>query len=258
MNPVNVAQRASSGSATQSNSSKTTTLEGLPRITIASPTALSQAVTPKTRRAVIGATPDSLADICEEGVHLSVWQRQLNPELTEECQAFVDHKGFNSHRLVLPTAKVLNLSKALPGLADFPNLRADIELLADMYSCLFDLIGVGLRLTTLTDTMCPKFHVDRVPCRLITTYVGPGTEWLPHDSVDRSKLGAGSGGLSDAESGLYPPTQSVQALAPGDVALLKGELWEGNEAAGVVHRSPAVAPGQRRLILTFDFASNEL
>jgi len=44
-------------------------------------------------------------------------------------------------------------------------------------------------------------------------------------------------------------------LLPGDVALLKGELWEGNEGAGMVHRSPSMNPGDRRLLLSFDFLS---
>jgi hypothetical protein len=38
------------------------------------------------------------------------------------------------------------------------------------------------------------------------------------------------------------------------VALLKGESWENNEGAGLVHRSPAVKSGQQRLLLTLDFA----
>ncbi|WP_428354217.1 DUF1826 domain-containing protein [Methyloprofundus sp.] len=36
-------------------------------------------------------------------------------------------------------------------------------------------------------------------------------------------------------------------------ALLKGERWEGNENAGLVHRSPAINEGERRLLLTLDF-----
>ena len=35
---------------------------------------------------------------------------------------------------------------------------------------------------------------------------------------------------------------------------LKGELWEGNETAGLVHRSPALAKDERRLLLTLDFS----
>lgn len=238
----------------------------LPRVTpvhVASPNAMAptnqvdQSAFPVSRRGAFAPTPDAFADIYEDEVHLSVWQRQLSPELNEECQAFLSLKGFNSHRLILPMAKAGKLAEVIPGLDAFPLLRSDIELLADMFSCLFDLSAIGIRLSVLNDTMCPRFHVDRVPCRLITTYTGVGTEWLPHDVLDRSKLGAGSGGLSDAESGLYPETQSVQSLAAGEVALLKGELWAGNEGAGLVHRSPAVEPGSQRLILTFDFASSD-
>ncbi|MBL6879560.1 MAG: DUF1826 domain-containing protein, partial [Burkholderiales bacterium] len=47
--------------------------------------------------------------------------------------------------------------------------------------------------------------------------------------------------------------KDIQRLTAGDVALLKGELWEDNENAGLVHRSPVVPEGQRRLVLTLDF-----
>jgi len=60
--------------------------------------------------------------------------------------------------------------------------------------------------------------------------------------------------LSDADSGLYTSADAIQTLAIGDVALLKGEHWEGNEGAGLVHRSPMVEAGQQRVLLTLDFA----
>ena len=47
--------------------------------------------------------------------------------------------------------------------------------------------------------------------------------------------------------------QEIQQLQSGDVAVLKGELWAGNENAGLVHRSPAVGSGANRLLLSMDF-----
>jgi hypothetical protein len=44
-----------------------------------------------------------------------------------------------------------------------------------MYQCLFEPEAIGLRIHVLADTMCPRFHVDRVPVRLLCTYRGPGT-----------------------------------------------------------------------------------
>ncbi|NMU86574.1 DUF1826 domain-containing protein, partial [Vibrio parahaemolyticus] len=32
-----------------------------------------------------------------------------------------------------------------------------------------------------------------------------------------------------------------------------GSGWEGNEATGLIHRSPHVADNERRLLLTLDF-----
>ena len=102
--------------------------------------------------------------------------------------------------------------------------------------------------------MCPKFHVDKIPCRLVTTYQGIATEWLPHRVVNRTKLGSGSNGLSDSESGLYQQESDIQQLTSGEVALLKGENWYANERAGLVHRSPQIPDGEHRLLLTLDFA----
>jgi hypothetical protein len=42
-------------------------------------------------------------------------------------------------------------------------------------------------------------------------------------------------------------------MSAGDVALLKGEKWQGNQGAGLIHRSPALKTGERRLILTLDW-----
>lgn len=45
----------------------------------------------------------------------------------------------------------------------------------------------------------------------------------------------------------------IQQMGTGDVALLKGELWEGNEGRGIVHRSPALTVKQpKRLVMTCD------
>ena len=101
--------------------------------------------------------------------------------------------------------------------------------------------------------MCPRFHVDKVPCRLVTTYSGVATEWLPHHAVNRQQLGKVNHQAGDNGSGLYLDQQDIRSLCCGDVALLKGERWQGNENAGLVHRSPMLSSGNRRLLLTLDF-----
>ena len=55
-------------------------------------------------------------------------------------------------------------------------------------------------------------------------------------------------------SGLFQSETDIENLQSGQVALLKGERWEGNEGAGLVHRSPRLNKGERRLLLSLDFA----
>ena len=101
--------------------------------------------------------------------------------------------------------------------------------------------------------MCPRFHVDHVPCRLITTYTGVTTQWLPHTSVDRSKLGKGNNGKKDEESGLFGQSTDTTTLC-WRCRSSKGESWYSNSGGGLVHRSPHVEDtNSKRLLLTLDF-----
>lgn len=110
------------------------------------------------------------------------------------------------------------------------------------YTCLLGARRVGLRLKVLDGAMCPRFHVDHVPLRLLTTYVGAGSEWLEERDIDRNRLQ-----LAEA------PVDNIRRLQVGDVALLKGEKWLGNEGAGLVHRSPPTPRGEKRLLLSLDW-----
>ena len=44
----------------------------------------------------------------------------------------------------------------------------------------------GLRL--LEHAMCPRFHCDNLPVRLVTTSHGHGCEWLPEWAVNHQRL----------------------------------------------------------------------
>lgn len=129
----------------------------------------------------------------------------------------------------------------------------DLNMLVSAFCELFDRREAGLRLRTLDNAMCPRFHVDRVPARMICSYGGIGTEWLPEYALNRRKLGMGGCGVPDAESGLIADPTAIRQMPAYAVGLMKGENWEGNEGHGLVHRSPqptAVQP--RRLLLTLD------
>lgn len=193
-----------------------------------------------------------LADIYNDAVTLAVWQRTLSPQVTLAARELCERQQPSRVSLAVSATTARGcISEALAIDACMP-LCDDIVELVEMFSDLFECSRVGLRFTTLDRPMCPRFHVDKLGCRLITTYAGVATEWLPHARVDRARLGPASAAMADHESGLYPGEHDIQRLRLGDVALLKGEGWEGNEGRGLVHRSPAVPDGEKRLMLTLD------
>ncbi|MEM8497458.1 MAG: DUF1826 domain-containing protein [Pseudomonadota bacterium] len=206
------------------------------------------------RRSAQGTTPRVLADFYQEDVNIAVWQRTLSPSFRRTISEFLTINPIvRFSEVVTPEGAPMVLKESL-GQHSPPELIEDIAELVDMFCCLFELKRVGLRLAVLDSAMCPRFHVDRVPGRLVTTYQGVATEWLPHEKVRRDKLGSGSNGKADNRSGLFQSETDIQQLGCGDVAILKGELWEENENAGLVHRSPTPVVGENRLLLTLDFS----
>lgn len=111
-------------------------------------------------------------------------------------------------------------------------LHDQIAEASEMLGELIQLEQVGIRLETLSKPMCPRFHVDNVPCRLLITLSGLGTEWIPNGDVDWAVF-------TDRETTAAPihADRQIQQLSTGNWSLLKGGAW--NEGfRGVVHRSP--------------------
>lgn len=210
-------------------------------------------VAEKYRLAVTSNEPDILSDIYREDINIAIWQRDLSNTLKAAVADVLNYNSNYQTAMSVSPQSVISSLKDSFGSFDHPALRENIAELVDMFCCLFDLKRAGLRLVVLDKAMCPKFHVDRVPCRLVSTFQGEATEWLYHQDVDRTKLGSASHGLPDHESGLFQEPEQIQKLKCGDVALLKGEIWQDNDKAGLVHRSPSLAEGEKRLLLTLDF-----
>ncbi len=55
--------------------------------------------------------------------------------------------------------------------------------------------------------------------------------------------GTGRAGLADERSGLLRADAVVHRASAGDLVVMKGTEWPGNEARGAVHRSPSWATG---------------
>jgi hypothetical protein len=210
---------------------------------------------PSPRGAVESNDMADLARIHEPGVNLCLIHRQ--PEapvrnfVTELLRLYPAIEL--AEELVFERFDFASLLSDFEGLHGHGQWWRDVALLTCACRDLFGVERVGLRLRTLDKPMCPRFHVDHVTCRLVCTYGGMGTEWLPDDCVDRSKLGPGAKGLPDSESGVILDETAIRVMPPYAVGLMKGARWEGNEAHGLVHRSPRCTPERpRRLLLTLD------
>lgn len=154
-------------------------------------------------------------------------------------------------RLLLAEAK---LSAALPELRQRFSLEGIHTFLAqdhgpllnrlfsELQPCIETVITSGfgrqfqVTLARTSDQMCPLFHVDYVSLRLIVTLLGPGTEWLANNHVNRKHLGKGNNHRVLRDDAL------IQQLKTFQVGLLKGEEYPGNHGKGLVHRSPSLMP----------------
>ena len=185
-----------------------------------------------------------LGEIGHEHVFVAVWDR-LSPVGADVVALACQQRMAVRSWVDMDHGVAGSLQHLIPGDA-FTELRQDVQLLSEMMACLFGVSGVGVRVTALEKPMCPRFHVDRIPARMLCTYGGPGSQWLPADAVTETLLLPGQD-----QQGCYRE-DSLEQLQAGQVALFKGDTWRDNYGQGVVHRSPPVTPGQQRLLVTLD------
>lgn len=123
---------------------------------------------------------------------------------------------------------------------------ADIARLVAAFSRLSGAGAVKLRLDRITDDACRLFHPDNVPVRLVCTYRGPATQWLPEEAGDRTSIGSGD------NHRICRDWARVQSLQPFWVGVMKGDRWPGNDGGGLLHRSPPLEAGDWRMFLALD------
>ena len=202
---------------------------------------------------------DNLADLAyiyEPDINLCVARRRITPGISSfVSRLLLGARHFENELRIGPGRPPVE--QLLPGdIQTLPGAEAwltDVEYLVGLFRDLFEADDLGLRLRTLDKAMCPRFHVDRVAVRLICTYGGAGTEWLPEAAASRDKLGHGACGQADEDSGLLLDPGAIRTMPAFAIGLLKGELWDGNQGRGAVHRSPRPTPRYpRRLLLTLD------
>ncbi len=199
------------------------------------------------REARLSPSADILTDIYDERCNLAVWQRQLSPEIENYLKQLLGTERRINLKTLFTCQPSMEQTVRESLMQTFPEgtgrdaLITDILQLMEMYECLFEPRMIGVRLASLQQAMCPKFHVDYLPARLVTAYQGSGTQWIQDRQCEGSRIPA-------------EEPETYEQLNTGDVALLKGDGWFDNEGLGIVHRSPPVTAGTQRLFLSLDWA----
>jgi hypothetical protein len=121
-------------------------------------------------------------------------------------------------------------------------ISRDVEFLARLFCGLTGITRFSLRLETITTDACAKFHADNVRFRLITTYRGPGTEWIPPGFDPSSEV---------------VPKVMIRRLERGWIAIMRGRKSEGRGRPALLHRSPPIAgTGVSRIFLAINDAAD--
>ena len=189
-----------------------------------------------------------LAAIFHPNVNVAVHPRTLSDAvLRDACRAMT------RSRLMLAVPPTFAGKEALTEeMPDAQALALDVFFLVELLADLTGAAVVGVRLACVEAAMCARLHVDRVTLRMVTTYLGPGTEYVAHEGVDRRYLGHAAIQASEARRALLRPGARVVQASAGAIVLLKGERWPDNEGRGAVHRSPLASRDAPRLVLTLD------
>ena len=195
------------------------------------------------KRAFLSADPVSTASVCtselpsvlrrwqDPGCQLALWRRSLAPQIVHE----LDRTALEDLPSVRFTATAddvgRRLGSALMGssLGQTEHATALAHDMTHLVSLFIRATGsqdVDVRLETVRDDACRKFHTDVTLARLVTTYVGPGTVWVPSEHAAEALR------LQDDYAG---PVNEMPRFSVG--------MFSGAEAGGggLVHRSPRVA-----------------
>lgn len=194
--------------------------------------------------AIASSDPLILFGIDRPEVNLAIWDREVAVRFRRQTL-----------RLLMAEAPFTAIAEGPPRhIADLLCEQLPVPLTKDLAADVTDLAWafaeldgdngfVRVRLEALTHDSCHRWHADAVGLRMLCTYLGPGTEWLPLEGGAAAARGIGPG---------RPPC-SVAQIATGVVAVMKGEGYAGNAGNGCIHRSPPAGPGARaRLLLCVD------
>ncbi|MBL8949284.1 MAG: DUF1826 domain-containing protein, partial [Myxococcaceae bacterium] len=173
---------------------------------------------------------EKLANVRRPTVDLVTWRRAVDDMLVKWLDAVAVTQSFEvDERVDLdlpPIGRWLEQVPVSPGRLAFAR---DLALLIETWRRITKLKSGRVQLSTLTTRGCPRFHIDAVGMRMLCTYLGPGTEWIPEPALLRTALA----GHRDPRE-LLIEGASPAHLERFDVGVFKGTA-RGQHRFGLVH-----------------------
>lgn len=180
----------------------------------------------------------SIQDLIRRGVserfELALWRRSVPPLLVQEFDR-LSFDQFEDFRADGPAASVeAAFQHHVRGTGWAPDvctkLMADVSLVLAVSEARAGGSDYTVRLEHITDDACCRFHKDNTDFRIVTTYLGQGTQWA---RIENGVLG------------------DIHTLNRYELGMFLGE--RGRPGDRILHRSPPVgAMSEQRLLLVVD------
>lgn len=195
----------------------------------------------------VGSVRSVFETIRGPAINLAIWQRRLPADIAAQIDAagpdgfaYVDER-FDVGEGADVVAAWLSKSRLAGALGRW--LAGDIGALLEDTARLGNAARLRLKIETVVDTKCSRFHSDMTLLRLITAYHGAATEFVADAIADDVFL-----------RDRMPPPEQILGAPRDSVCLLRGAMpAEGFAGRAIVHRSPDIhRPEDWRLLVTVD------
>lgn len=180
--------------------------------------------------------------------NLSLWRRGIPAYVTRALSGWAGRELPRFEQTVHePEAVSSGTFSGLPA-ATSAWLAKDIAFLLKLMFDVSASKAIVLKFGVVSSDQCRKFHVDYLRYRLLTTYLGPGTEWVPNEYVNRRVLADPPEDPEESNRLVVTSPGAIRRAMAGDVLLMRGANHA--DGLGLVHRSPPIEHlGERRVVL---------
>lgn len=186
----------------------------------------------------VGASEVIFNELRSPDVNLVIWRRTVPRPISEQLVHWTKHCSARVERVV--ACGSYDVAWAIDGL-QAPARRwigHDLLQLMKKFSSITGRSQLKVEFGAVRSDRCRKFHVDYVHYRMVVTYLGLGTEWVPDEDVQRSAMMHSPRDHEHANRLIVPEASAMRCAHAGDVVIMKGQ--NHRHGLGAVHRSPPI------------------